>query len=103
MKSLLSFIVMVPSKSVKKMNLGSLKGNSSAVSLGAAIVVDLKELYMYECVFLQCGIYVYTNKKTEQGVFVTVYHFHPHVAGPKKLNARASDLSLFLLTSCLNG
>ena len=41
MKSLLSFNVIVPSKSVKKMNLGSLKGNSSAVSLVAAIVADL--------------------------------------------------------------
>jgi hypothetical protein len=38
MKSLLSLRVMVPSKSVKKMNLGSLKGKRSALRSVAAIV-----------------------------------------------------------------
>jgi len=44
MKSLLSFNVIVPSKSVKKMNLGSLKGNLSALRSMAAMVSDLREI-----------------------------------------------------------
>jgi hypothetical protein len=43
MKSLLSLRVMVPSKSVKKMNLGSLKGNRSALRSVAAILCDVIE------------------------------------------------------------
>lgn len=61
MKSLLSFNVMVPSKSVKKMNLGSLKGNLSALRSMAAILSELEVRYM--CM-LSCDIkmYVYTQK-----------------------------------------
>lgn len=44
MKSLLSFNVMVPSKSVKKMNLGSLKGNLSALRSMVAILNNLREV-----------------------------------------------------------
>jgi hypothetical protein len=66
MKSLLSFIVIVPSKSVKKMNLGSLKGNSSAGRLVVAIVTDLREVYMYKCMFLRCEIYVYPHRKANE-------------------------------------
>jgi hypothetical protein len=47
MKSLLSFNVMVPSKSVKKMNLGSLKGNLSALRSMVAMMTDLRELWVH--------------------------------------------------------
>jgi hypothetical protein len=52
MKSLLSFNVMVPSKSVKKMNLGSLKGNLSALRSMVAMMTDLRELWMYNVFIL---------------------------------------------------
>jgi hypothetical protein len=62
MKSLLSFNVMVPSKSVKKMNLGSLKGNLSALRSIVAMVTDLRKIWVYNvcnsfgvkiCLYLQ--------------------------------------------------
>jgi hypothetical protein len=45
--------VMVPSKSVKKMNLGSLKGNLSALRSIVAIMSDLREKWIYNvCILL---------------------------------------------------
>ena len=59
MKSLLSFNVMEPSKSVKKMNLGSLKGNLRALRSMAAIVNDLREKRCIDLSFLVSKIYVH--------------------------------------------
>lgn len=108
MKSLLSFNVMVPSKSVKKMNLGSLKGNLSALRSIVAMVTDLRKLKCMMYVFFCCkDICLYSQEKCKEDVSVTVYTTElPHATWDQKVvNARPSDMRLCSLTSVssLNG
>ncbi len=54
MKSLLSLSVIVPSKSVKKMNLGSLKGRFMAMS-GSVEESMMRTVYRIEGCWMSCG------------------------------------------------
>jgi hypothetical protein len=85
MKSLLSLRVMVPSKSVKKMNLGSLKGNRRALRSVAAIVYEL----IGYLVSRKVGV-VYQKEAQGETIIESDCNLtaNPHVAAKKSTRSR---------------